>query len=206
MGRAEANMKPRATKTKCALFWHRTHGQHGTARGWGPLGGVSPPAILGAVLIQPLRGVGRQARGCFTVAKTRFMKIKAVPATTWGPKCKILRPLLKTLAGGSTNSSTGQWRAATRLRCRRRSAWRSSTPAPPASSLAFASGLLGQLLKRRLAFSRWRALRRCGVPSAICSRACAVARLERHAEALFPPSNPTHSALRLMAGKLHEHR
>ncbi|RNE96775.1 uncharacterized protein Tco025E_09652 [Trypanosoma conorhini] len=30
--------------------------------------------------------------------------------------------------------------------------------------------------------------------------------LGRHAEALFPPSNPTHSALRLVAGKLHEDR
>ncbi|RNE96524.1 uncharacterized protein Tco025E_09835, partial [Trypanosoma conorhini] len=92
-----------------------------------------------------------------------------------GPKYETLRPLPKTLIGGPPNSSTEQWRAATRLRCRRWSAWRSSTPAPPASSLAFPSGPLGRLLKRRLAFSRWRALRRCGVSSAICSSACAVA-------------------------------
>ncbi|RNE96669.1 uncharacterized protein Tco025E_09687 [Trypanosoma conorhini] len=143
-------MEPSAAKAKCALSWHRPHGQLAAARGWGLLGRGSPPAILGAILTQPLRGVGWRARGCFTVAKTRLMKIKAASATTRGPKCERLRPPPKTLIGGSTNSSTGQWRAATRLRCRRWGAGRSCTSAPPASLLAFPSGPLGRLLERGL--------------------------------------------------------
>ncbi|RNE96525.1 uncharacterized protein Tco025E_09836, partial [Trypanosoma conorhini] len=175
MGRAESNMEPSAAKTKCALLWHRPHGERGTARGRGPLGGGLPPAILGAVMIQPLRGVGRQVRDPLPPQGNKTYGGRGGVSGNMGPKYETLRPLPKTLIGGPPNSSTEQWRAATRLRCRRWSAWRSSTPAPPASSLAFPSGPLGRLLKRRLAFSRWRALRRCGVSSAICSSACAVA-------------------------------
>ncbi|RNE95832.1 uncharacterized protein Tco025E_09903 [Trypanosoma conorhini] len=102
-----------------------------------------------------------------------------------GPKCEIPRPPPKTLAGGSPNSSPGQWRAATRLRRRRWSAWRSSTPAPPASSLAFPSGPLGRLLKRRLAFSRWEGAASMRGTQCYLQSCVRGGELRRHAEALF---------------------
>ncbi|RNE96325.1 uncharacterized protein Tco025E_09925 [Trypanosoma conorhini] len=126
-------------RTRVGLAWWRI-ASRGCWGGFDPVIALGWPAVAGIPYLRK---------------ETRLMKIKAVSAKTRGPKCERLRPPPKTLAGGSPNSSTEQWRAATRLRCRRWSAWRSSTPAPPASSLAFASGLLGQLLKRRLAFSRW---------------------------------------------------